>query len=97
LYNFIGYDSIKQTTKGYKMKTIQVNAYEYNELNDQAKLKVKYWLDEHPICYEEDEQQFVSNWDEDVILDHCQANEYLFDKYGKPIHHLEIIKNKEAA
>ena len=50
------------------MKTIQVNAYEYNELNDQAKLKVKYWLDEHPICYEEDEQQFISNWEEDIIL-----------------------------
>ena len=45
------------------MKTIQVNAYEYNELNDQAKLKVKYWLDEHPISYEKYEQQFASNWD----------------------------------
>ena len=93
LYN----SGLTKTERLLNMKTIQVNAYEYNELNDQAKLKVKYWLDEHPICYEEDEQQFVSNWDEDVVLDHCQANEYLFDKYGKPIHHLEIIKNKEAA
>ena len=90
-------NGLTKTERLLNMKTIQVNAYEYNELNDQAKLKVKYWLDEHPICYEEDEQQFVSNWDEDVVLDHCQANEYLFDKYGKPIHHLEIIKNKEAA
>lgn len=79
------------------MKTIQVNAYEYNELNDQAKLKVKYWLDEHPISYEEDEQEFVSDWDEDIISDHCQANEYLFDKWGNCVHHLDINRNKKEA
>jgi len=27
LYNFIGYDSIKQTTKGYNMKTITKNGW----------------------------------------------------------------------
>ena len=79
------------------MNTIQVHAYQYNELNDQAKLKVKFWLDEHPISYENDEQEFVSSWDEDVILDHCQANEYLFDIYGNPIHHLYLNKSKEVA
>jgi hypothetical protein len=79
------------------MNTIQVHAYQYNELNDQAKLKVKNWLDEHPISYENDEQEFVSSWDEDVILDHCQANEYLFDLYGNPIHHLNTNDNRKVA
>ena len=79
------------------MNTIKVHAYQYNELNDQAKLKVKFWLDEHPISYENNEQEFVSSWDEDVILDHCQANEYLFDEFGNPIHHLNIKDNRRVA
>ena len=89
------------------MKTIQVNAYEYNELNDEAKFKVKLWLDEVPFEYETgdlDENgkpilktEYVSEWDEDMILDHCEANEYLFDKLGNCVHHLDINRNKKEA
>jgi hypothetical protein len=34
------------------MKIIQVNAYEYQELNQDAMFKVKLWLDEYPYDYE---------------------------------------------
>lgn len=84
------------------MKTIQVNAYEYNQLNDEAKLKVKYWLDEDPMeCEEEDKQGnitykycYFSEMSEEELHDHCEANEYLFDKWGNCVHHLDINRNK---
>ena len=89
------------------MKQIIINAYEYKELNECAKFKAKLWLDEVPFEYETgdlDEQgkpikkyDYVSNWDDDAIIEHCEINQYLFDTYGNPIHHLEIKKIKKVA
>ena len=82
------------------MKTIKVNAYSYQELNEDSKINVKIWLDELPFDYEEEDKQgniiekldYPSDWNEIDIQEHCEVNEYLFDKYGKCIHHLEIKK-----
>jgi hypothetical protein len=89
------------------MKMIQINAYDYKELSNEAKRKALIWLDDYPYDYETgevDEQgkfikkyDYVSDWDEDIIKDHCEANEYLFDIYGNPIHHLYLNKSKEVA
>jgi|TARA_R110002126_G_scaffold239446_1_gene382758 hypothetical protein len=84
------------------MKTIKVNAYNYQELNEDSKINVKIWLDELPFDYEDKDKQdniikkldYPSDWNELDIKEHCQANEYLFDKYGKCINHLETIKGK---
>jgi hypothetical protein len=35
--------------------------------------------------------------DEDIIIDHCQANEYLFAEFGSPIHHLNIKDYRRVA
>jgi hypothetical protein len=80
------------------MKTIKINAYDYQELNEDSKYNVKMWLDECPIkCEEEDDQGnitykycYFSKMDEEDLQDHCQSNKYLFDKYGKCVHQLEI-------
>lgn len=90
--------------QGIVMKKIKINAYEYNELNSDAKREVVYWLDHNPIDYEnEDEQgntiieyQYFSDMEDIDIIEHCEANEYLFNKYGEPIHHLEIKENNEG-
>jgi len=89
------------------MKQIIINAYEYKELNECAKFKVKLWLDEVPFEYETDELdkngkpvvkiEYASNWDDDTIIDHCEANGYLFDQSGDCVHHLNINRNKSAA
>jgi hypothetical protein len=89
------------------MKTIQVNAYEYKELDQDAKFKIKLWLDEIPFEYETgdlDEQgkpivknDYASDWHDNDIQEHCEMNRYLFDQYGNPIHHLDINKNRKAA
>ena len=83
------------------MKQIKVNAYEYNELSTDAKTKVIHWLDELPLDYEtEDENgnikteyEYFSDMEEEDIHEHCEANEYLFTKYGDRIHHLELKEN----
>lgn len=82
------------------MKTIKVNAYNYQELNQDSKNKVKMWLDECPVeCEEEDNQGnitykycYFSEMDEEDLQDHCETNKYLFDKYGNCVHHLETTK-----
>jgi len=90
------------------MKTIRINAYDFKDLKGNSKYKALTWLDEIPFEYEdyEDENQqgklitkndYVSQWDNDAIIEHCEINQYLFDTYGNPIHHLEIKKIKEVA
>jgi len=84
------------------VKQIKVNAYEYSELNQEAKHEVVYWLDETPLDYEtEDEHgntikeiEYFSDMEEQDIQEHCEINEYLFSSLGKPIHNLEIKESE---
>jgi hypothetical protein len=90
------------------MKTIKINAYEFKDLKGNSKYKALNWLDERPCEYEdyEDENQqgnlikkndYISQWDNNEIIEHCEINQYLFDIYGNPIHHLQIKKIREVA
>ena len=89
------------------MKTIQVNAYEYNELNDKAKFQAKIWLNEVPFDYDTGEidengkpiikYEYPGDWDDKEIYEHCELNNYLFDKFGNCVHHLDISRNKKEA
>ena len=82
------------------MKTIKINAYNYQELNQDGKKTVKNWLDELPYPYEEEDNKgniikkldYPSSWNEIDIQEHCNDNLYLFDKYGNCVHHLETTK-----
>ena len=86
------------------MKQIKVNAYEYSELKQDAKNEVIHWLDEIPLDYEtEDEQgntiieyEYFSDMEDIDIIEHCEINEYLFDKFGNCVHHLEIKQPKNV-
>ena len=85
------------------MKIIKVNAYEYQELNQDSKINVKIWLDDNPFDYEDEDEKgniikkldYPSDWDEIDIEEHCQANGYLFDKYGNRVHHLKIKEGED--
>jgi hypothetical protein len=89
------------------MKTIKINAYEYNELNDKAKFQAKLWLDEIPLDYDTGEidengkpiikNEYLGDWSDEEINEHCELNNYLFDKWGNCVHHLDIKKIKEVA
>ena len=87
------------------MKIIRVNAYEYSELDKEAKFKVKLWLDENPFDYETGEidengkpiikYDYVTEWSDNDVQELCEVNGYLFDKCGNYIHHLDINRNKK--
>ena len=84
------------------MKQIKINAYEYKELEEKSKRNVKNWLDEFPFDYEDEDKKgniikkwdYPSGWKDLDIQEHCEANEYLFNKFGKTVHHLQIKKKK---
>ncbi len=84
------------------MKQIKVNAYEYSELDEEAKNEVVHWLDQHPLDYEtEDENgntireiEYFSDMEEEDIQEHCEINEYLFNKNGECVHHLEVKESE---
>ena len=79
------------------MKTIQIEAYDYNDLDEAGKASVRTWLDEVPIEVENDagefEFRYFADMEEEDIQEHCEVNGYLFTTLGRPIHHLE----REAA
>ena len=73
-------------------KMYSITGFNYLELSEKAKMTVDYWLDECPLEYDDDEGQvkmeFISDWDDADIDEHCQINGYIFDRFGKPIHNL---------
>ena len=84
------------------MKQIKIDAYNYEDLNDDNKINVKIWLDQLPFDYEDEDENgniikkldYPSDWDEIDIQEHCESNRYLFSKFGKCIHQLEIKEVK---
>jgi len=68
-------------------KMYTVTGFDYIELTDQAKVKARQWLDQEPIELE-DGRTYIGDWDDEYIQEHCQINEYIFDKRGNPIHNL---------
>ena len=78
------------------MKTITIEAYDFNDLLESSKASVRVWLDEVPIEVENDKGEFEFRYFSDMtdieIDEHCQANGYLFTESGRPIHHLERVE-----
>jgi hypothetical protein len=75
-----------------------IEAFEYKELSWTAKRRVRDWLNNDPIEYEDDEgvmqYDHISEWGDSDIQDHCHMNEYLFNKYGEDIHNLVLTEFK---
>lgn len=75
------------------IKTIKIKAYQYDDLCRDSQIEVMFWLDECPMEYEDENEniqfEYFSDQPDELISEHCEVNEYLFNQYGKPIHHLE--------
>jgi len=59
---------------------VTIKAYKYKDLDDTAQLEVLGWLVNNG-------HYWLGRQD---VIELCEANEYLFNKYGRPIHHLII-------
>lgn len=71
---------------------VKIRAYKYKELDEHRQFKVAVWLDEWPLDYEDEDGEthweYFTDMTKEDIAEHCEANEYLFNKFGEPIHHL---------
>ena len=72
-----------------------IYAYKYQDLDDDAKKEVIYWLDNDPHEYEKEDGTFGYNYycdlikeEEHIIIEFCEINNYLFNKQGQAIHQL---------
>lgn len=76
------------------MINVTIKAYKYEELDYQSQFDVLTWLDIDPIDYQDEEGniycQYFTDMETQDVIDHCDANKYLFNKYGEPIHHLIV-------
>jgi len=80
-------------------KLITVKAYQYQELNDDAKDKFMHKMFDMPFDYEDEDEDgntiikcdYFAEWDLDEQIVFCEMNEYLFDKYGNLIGHLAEV------
>lgn len=74
------------------MRLVKVQAYQFSELKPNAQYNVIAWLDTNPLEYwhddsEEPTVEYFSNMSTEDIQEHCEANGYLFDSFGRSIYY----------
>lgn len=91
------------------MKTITIKLYEYDELNNKAKLKafddIEYFLRCNPEQYEDengelkydDMDKWVSEDIKEYVEDSIRINDYLFFSDGEMAHTVKFCGNHERA
>ena len=78
-------------------KLISIRAYEYQELDDYAKSRFIDYMYDSPFDYEDEDEEgnaiikysYFADMDLEEQIEFCEMNEYLFNKYGELIGHLE--------
>lgn len=81
-------------------KLITINAYEYAELNDNAKNNFIHKMWDEPFEYEDEDKEgntiikydYFGEWDLEEKIDYCEICNYLFCKHGNLIGHLEEVQ-----
>tara|TARA_R100000426_G_scaffold26751_2_gene22325 strand:- start:157 stop:429 length:273 start_codon:yes stop_codon:yes gene_type:complete len=85
-------------------KLINIRAYEYKELDDEAKARFIHEMYDMPFDYDDDDEngntirkyEYFADWDLEAQIEFCELNNYLFNRYGELIGHLEEVENKES-
>ena len=81
-------------------KLISVRAYEYQELDDYAKDTFINYMFNSPFDYEDEDEKgntiikydYFADMDLTEQIEFCEINEYLFNKHGELIGHLEEVE-----
>ena len=81
-------------------KLISVRAYEYQELNEDAKSRFIGYMYDSPFDYEDEDEEgntiikydFFGYMDLAEQIEFCEMNKYLFNKHGELIGHLEEVE-----
>ena len=85
-------------------RLITIKAYEYAELNDKAKDNFINKMWDTPFEYEDEDKQgntiikydYFGEWDLKDQIEHCEMNDYIFNKYGELVGHLEEVQDNEC-
>ena len=85
-------------------RLITIKAYEYAELNDKAKNNFIHEMWDEPFEYEDEDKQgntiikydYFGEWDLKDQIEHCEMNDYIFNKYGELVGHLEEVQDNEC-
>jgi len=76
------------------MKIVNIEAFQYSELTPKAKNRVIDWLDDPPLEYEDEEgnllYKYAIDQTDQEVSEHCNDNEYLFDRFGRIINALIV-------
>ncbi len=78
-------------------KLISIRAYEYQELDEDAKNRFIHSMYDFPFDYEDEDEEgntiikydYFADMDLEGQIEFCEMNNYLFNKYGELIGHLE--------
>ena len=78
-------------------RLISIRAYEYAELDDKAKENFIHEMWDWAFDYEDEDEEgntiikydYFADMNLEEQIDFCKINDYLFNKYGEVIGHLE--------
>ena len=81
-------------------KLISIRAYEYQELNEDAKNTFIHSMYDSPFDYEDEDEEgntiikysYFADMDLEEQIEFCEMNKYLFNKHGELIGHLEEVE-----
>ena len=69
-----------------RTETKTIGIYTFDELSEDAKENVVYWLNQNPLEYETDEgdiqYQYYDELDDADVAEHCEMNGYEFLEDG---------------
>ena len=82
-------------------KLITVRAYEYQELDDEAKTRFINYMYDNPFDFEDEDENgntvikysYFADMELEEQIDLCEVNNYFFNRYGELIGHLEEVKS----
>ena len=79
------------------MKIVNIKAYKYEELSEDAQDNFVAYMYDYPFDYENNEGEFEEDffgwWDYEDRAEYCEMNDYLFDKTGRLIN--DLIKESD--
>lgn len=79
-------------------RVIKIKAYKYEELDQKAKDNFINYMWDMPFDYQRydgqgniiTENDYFGDWGLEDQIEHCEANNYIFNKYGELVGHLEV-------
>lgn len=91
------YESAEDDLYGYEESGFNVSPKAFEQLKSCAADFLEEVKTKSQELFSRLQKECDYHYSEEYIKDMCDANEYIFDEYGKPIHHIIVLPVKETA